>query len=267
LGAENAGIVFLMGLFLSLWLWKLNKSRPRPPEPRYLKVRRSTWCVGSIALGLAMTLSRGPALGGFVGYLIARVGMVKRWRLALALAIVVIGAGFYVAHRRAAALEAAAESPVVDETVASATYRTRLYDVYEPVAVAGGLFGWSGTLYSKVARELNPKAANFFSIDNEYLLLWVAQGKVGLGLFLLIVGEGLYALIRAIVRSKDPLDTCLFYCLGGMLIGLSVVLITVFLAGQGYILFFLISGWIQSIPDGKWTPKSSPTFAFRRVFT
>jgi hypothetical protein len=149
--------------------------------------------------------------------------------------------------------------------MASATYRTRLYNVYEPVAEAGGMFGWSTTAYPKAARAINPKAANFFSIDNEYLLVWVTQGKVGLALFILILTEGVIALIRAILRSQQAIDTSFYYCLGGTLAGLIVVLITVFLAGQGYVLFFLLSGWIQSLPVDSWVPRSGPQLTFRRI--
>ena len=264
-GAEEAGIVFLMGFFLSLWLWFLNRSRQNEREPRYLGLRLSTLCVGGNLLGLIMTLSRGPELGTVAGYLIARVGVVKKKRLALIVALVLISAGFVIAHRRSVAYsrsesqQTVLEEAAIDESKASATYRTRLYDVYKPVAEKGGWFGWSATAY--------PRAPSFFSIDNEYLLLWVTQGKVGLTLFLIIVAEDAIALVRAILRSQQPVDTCFYYCLCGMMAGLVVVLITVFLAGQGYILFFLFSGWIQSLPHDAWAPRSAPRFAFRRIFT
>lgn len=265
MGAEEAGIVFLMGFFLSLWLWFLSRSRQDLHEPRYLGLRRSTLDFGGILLGLIMTLSRGPELGAAIGYLIARVGLVKRKHLALFVALVLICSGFVIARQRVATLEAIADGASLNESDASATYRTRLYDVYEPVAEAGGMFGWSATAYVKTARAINPKTANFFSIDNEYLLLWVTQGKVGLGLFILILAEGAIALIRAILRSQKTIDTCFYYCLGGMLAGLIVVLITVFLAGQGYVLFFLFSGWIQALPVDSWVPRSGPQFTFRRI--
>ena len=273
MGAEEAGIVFLVGFFLALWLWGINKSPRNVAEPRYFGLRRSTLCVGGILLGLTMTLSRGPALGVAGGYLIARVGLVKRKHLALAVALILLTIGGVLTRQRAAAYsmsdndQTAVGDAAADETNSSATYRTRLYEIYKPVAEAGGLFGWSGTLYPKAARAYNPKAADFFSIDNEYLLLWVAQGKVGLTLFLLIIAEGAIALVRAILYSRHATDTAFYYCLGGMLAGLVVVLITVFLAGQGYILFFLISGWIQSLPVDAWAPQSDRRLEFRRVLT
>lgn len=273
MGAENAGIVFLIGLFFSLWVWYLNRSRTNVTEPKYLGLSRSTLCVGGILLGLSLTLSRGPWLGAVAGYLIARVGLKKRKRLAMIVALLFLAIGGVLAHRSAVQLsklssdENTSAAIAMDERKSSAAYRTRLYEVYKPVAEEGGLFGWSGTLYPKAAAEINPRAADFFSIDNEYLLLWVAQGKVGLTLFVLIVAEAAIALVRAILRSKDAIDTCFYFCLGGMLAGLLLVLITVFLAGQGFVLLFLCCGWIQSLPVDDWVPRSAPRFVFRRVFT
>ena len=264
LGAEEAGIVFLMGLFLSIWLWFLNRDRKDIREPRYLGMRRSTLLVAGTLLGLAMTLSRGPLLGAVVGYLIARVGLVKKKRLAATLAVLLIAVGCMFAYEKAKAYARLYDEtdPVqlaADESKASATYRTRLYKVYQPVAEKGGMFGWSATAY--------PRDPSFFSIDNEYLLLWVTQGKVGISFFLLVVAEGAIAIIRAIRSSRHANDTSFYCCLGGILTGVVVVLVTVFLAGQGYILFFLCSGWIQSLPHDEWAPRSAPEFEFRRIFT
>jgi hypothetical protein len=263
MGAEEAGIVFLIGFFLSLWL-RHAAQHQAVAEPRYLGVRRSTLCMAGILLGLAMTLSRGPLLGVAAGYLIARVGLLKKKRLAIVFALLLIGAGAVIAHERAKAYArldsepASADGPK-DEAKESATYRTRLYEVYEPIAIEGGLFGWSATAF--------PRDHSFWSIDNEYLLVWVAQGLVGLTLFVLILAEGGVTLVRCILRARQSSDICFYYCLAGTLVGLSIVLTTVFLTGQGYILFFLCSGWIQSLPDNGWVSRTVPQFAFRRVFT
>jgi hypothetical protein len=264
MGAEEAGMVFLIGFCLSLWLWYVNRNPEDVPEPRLFGIRRSTLCVAGIVLGLAMTLSRGPMLGAVAAYLIARIGLVKKKRMAALIAVLLIGAGALAAHQRAASLsrldnqgELVAGSPD-DEAKASAAYRTRLYEVYKPVAEKGGLFGWSAAAF--------PRDITFWSIDNEYLLLWVAQGQVGLSLFILIVTESLLALFQAILRAQHPEDLSFYYCMAGMLIGLLLVLGTVFLGGQGYVLFFLCSGWIQALPDNEWVARRVPEFAFRRVY-
>ncbi len=40
---------------------------------------------------------------------------------------------------------------------------------------------------------------------NDYLLLWVTQGKVGLNLFILSAAEGAFAIVRAIRHSRGLL--------------------------------------------------------------
>jgi hypothetical protein len=269
-GPEEAGIVFLIGFFLALWLWYSNKTRHVDQQRRFLGLTSSGLCIAGILLGLVMTLSRGPLLGAAMGYLIARIAFVNRKQLAMGIAVVLITVGAVAVQVRAAQYAhedndtLALGDSATDESRSSAAYRTQLYEVYKPVAQKGGAFGWSATGYRRSFAEF-PKAASFFSIDNEYLLLWVIQGKIGLALFLLIAAEGLLALVLAILRSPDPIDTCFYYCLTGMLGGLLLVLSTVFLAGQGYLLFFLCSGWIQSLPDVTFKRRAGAKFAFRRV--
>jgi hypothetical protein len=267
MGAEEAGIVFVIGFFLSLWLWFLNRQMTDTPEPKHLGLRRSTIYCGAIMLGLLMTLSRGPLLGAAAGYLIARIGLTKGKRLAMVVALLLLTAGGVVVHEKAASFARAetglthADAAASDESKASAAYRTQLFEVYEPIAEEGGWFGWSATAF--------PRQITYWSIDNEYLLLWVAQGKIGITLFLLIMLEGTIGLVRAILGARRAIDASLYYCLAGMLFGVAVILTTVFLSGQGFLLFFFCIGWIHSLPSpqNSWWEQPEARFAFRRVYT
>jgi hypothetical protein len=261
-GAEETGIMFLMGFFIALWLCFLNRTRQSASEPKYFGLRRSTVCICGILLGLYMTLSRGPWLGTAAGFLIAGIGLVKNKRLAMAVALILGTAGAIAAHNKASQY-AKVDVENASEAQSSAEYRTHLLDIYKPVAESGGLFGWSATAY--------PRDRTYGSIDNEYLFLWVIQGKVGLSLFILIVLEGGFGIVRAIRRSRQRVDICFYYCLGGIFAGLMVVLITVFLTAQGYVLFFMFIGWSQSLREQygevEVLPQGPPPrFAFRRVF-
>jgi hypothetical protein len=101
-----------------------------------------------------MTLSRGPWLGGGAGFLIARVGLAKKKRLAIVVSLLLFTVGGVIAHRRTAeyaklAREDAAGTIALGETKSSAAYRTRLYNIYKPIAEEGGWFGWSSTAYPR----------------------------------------------------------------------------------------------------------------------
>ena len=267
MGAEEAGIVFVIGFFISLWLWFVYRGRTGPTERKILGVQSSFLCSSAIVMGLLMTLSRGPFLGAAAGWLIARIGPSQRKMVGVALAVFLFIAGAVVVHQSAASLSRSENAPAragantQDESQASAAYRTRLFEVYEPVAERGGWFGWSATKF--------PRDLSFWSIDNEYLLLWVTQGKVGIGFFLLITLEGFIALIRAMFIAERSVDLYLYFCLIGMLVGLVLILTTVFLAGQGLILFFFCLGWIQSLPGpaNLYGSRAAAPFHFRRVYT
>jgi hypothetical protein len=90
-------------------------------------------------------------------------------------------------------------------------------------------------------------------------------------MFCLLVAEAVLGIAMAIRRSRQRLDTAFYYCLAGILAGLLFVLWTVFLAGQGLVLFFLFVGWSQSLRDqssgaeGLAAPNVS-RFSFRRTF-
>jgi hypothetical protein len=262
-GAEQAGIVFFLGLLISLWLWFVNRSRQDVDEKKYLGIRRSTLWVVSISLGLYMTLSRGPWLGAAAGFLVARIGLVKNRRRAIIAALVLCVLGGIAANTKANQYaQLNPDDTAGNESQSSAYYRTQLDRVYKSVAERGGLFGWSAAAY--------PRDPAYDSIDNEYLLLWVTQGKVGLWLFILIALEGGIAIALAIYGSRQSVDSCFYYCLGGTLGGLILVLTTVYLTSQGFVLFFLFIGWSQSLREQYEGVQAAPErlnsrFAFRRV--
>lgn len=143
-GPEEAGIMLLVGFFLSLWLWFIHKSRKDAPEPRYLGLRRSIVCMGGILLGLFMTLSRGPWIGAVAGFLIAQIGLVKNKRIAIVAALVLGTVGGVLAHNKAeeysnrAKEYSQADWGGLSETQTSALYRTHLYDTYRPTAERAG---------------------------------------------------------------------------------------------------------------------------------
>jgi hypothetical protein len=120
----------------------------------------------------------------------------------------------------------------------TAQYRAELIDNYIPVAEKGGAWGWGLDF---------PTIGGQNSIDNEYLLVWLEQGWVGLAALLLILGE---TLIRLIVQaSRAPNTRYLHFSVTmiGILLAIAFTISTVFLGGQTPSLLFLLIGWAQSI--------------------
>jgi hypothetical protein len=89
------------------------------------------------------------------------------------------------------------------------------------------------------------------SIDNQYLLVWLVQGYVGLAAFILIVTEGTWAFTRAGILTRSFQERHLVFTLLGIWLGLAVCLATVWLNSVVVDLFFLLAGWSQAIRPAK----------------
>jgi hypothetical protein len=126
----------------------------------------------------------------------------------------------------------------VTEQQQTAQYREQMIDNYIPIAEWGGAFGWGNSF---------PHVGGQESLDNEYLLVWLLQGYVGLTSLILIVVEGTASLVRAGIKARSIQDRHFVFTLLGALLGTAVCIYTVWLADQPYEIFFLIIGWSQAL--------------------
>ncbi len=69
---------------------------------------------------------------------------------------------------------------------------------FRPDCGMGGAFGWGNSF---------PHVGGQDSIDNEYLLVWLLQGYVGLTALILIFVEGTASLVRAGIKARSIQDT------------------------------------------------------------
>jgi hypothetical protein len=267
-GAINAGLIFLIGIFMALWLRFNNRYNSVLPEKKYLGLRSSTWLVLGIIAGSAMTISRGPWLGVMVGFLISRIGKAKNIPRAVVLTVVICGVGALIAQKKAAEYtdvtdDSSTGASTISETQGSALYRKKAFELYAEIADKGGYFGWGMSTF--------PRVKGLDSIDNEYLLIRVTQGKIGYWLFMLMNLETAIAIIGSIRRSTNRIDTYFYFCLGGAIAGFMASISTVFVTGQTSFLMFIFYGWAQSLRQTAQQhelaqPASTQRFAFKRVF-
>ncbi|MBT9330257.1 O-antigen ligase family protein [Paracidobacterium acidisoli] len=258
--AELCGIVFLGALMFGRWLVFVDKDRP---EKRYFRVRRSVIIFLALALGVFMSESRGPWLGGILGLVIAQVGASKNVRRAVTIVglLLAIGgtAGYFYAQRYTAGSIYDADNLEQE----SAIYRRQLLENYKPIVEQGGFFGWGAVNFPKVPGQN--------SVDNEFLLVQITQGQLGFWLYVLLCGEAAFSILRATQRGTNPVDLCFYTCLGGLLGGELLTLTTVYMGGQTYMLFFLAVGWSQSLRETQTATATAPQlapgrFAFQKVF-
>ncbi|WP_446745063.1 hypothetical protein [Silvibacterium acidisoli] len=258
--AELAGMIFGPALLFAFWLRYVKKLEG--DEKKYLRVRKSTIVMLAIAAALYMTISRGPLLGGILGWLIARIGTAKNMKLTAILTAILCIAGGTAGYVKAKAYTAGDLSSAKDQDQENAIYRRMLLDAYKPIVEKGGLFGYGIVNF--------PKAEGQASIDNHFLYLQVTQGKLGLWTFILLNADVMLMTLLSIRKFKQRIDICFALCIAGGIASILLTITTVYLGGPSYTMLFLLLGWGQSlrpteVAGAVQAPEPTARFRFRRV--
>jgi O-antigen ligase len=256
-----AGIVFLIGLIYCLWLRDAAPEwgRRRIFARGALTVRGAV--LGAIVAGQLMTQSRGPWIGAGLAVVLAlllRAMPAPRAAAVFALFLVVFGTLAYkygMQYTEGDLLKAKSEAQQ------NAIYRRELFASYIPLIEQRPVFGWGITP--------SPTLNGQRSIDNQYLLLAVTQGYVGVALFLVIVLGSMFRLFSLAAQPIAHEDKMLVYAHMAVLIGIVSTITTVFLGMQTMPLFYLVAGWVQGMqPVRLVTPAGgggARTYRFQRV--
>jgi hypothetical protein len=242
--AESAGMVLTIGLLLALWLQRWRS--PQPEATGYLNrlLRHPKLLVFILAITLWMSQSRGPWIGAIIALSIASIGRAGN---PLQRAVLVLGIGLLVAVPLYHFSKEYANGPGAqsDGERQTAQYRSQMFDNYVPIAKQGGAWGW-GNLFPRVGGQ--------DSIDNEYLLVWLIQGYVGLAALILVIVDSTLSLVySAIVAGSTP-NRHLVFTLMGIILGITVCIATVALFSQANELWFLVLGWAQAIRPARIEP-------------
>ena len=236
--SELAGIMLVFGLSLALWMAWQHLWEPRFERLQWLRVKKATLITAIMVITLFMTQARGPWLGAAVALPVLWIGKrsrhVLRNSIFVALLLVVVGGlGSVALQGYSSGTQASSNEQQ------NAQYRNQLIDNYIPVAVAGGAWGWGQDF---------PRAPGQDSIDNEYLFLALTHGWVGCLAFCMIALGTVWRGGRAAAMAPSPFDQSFAFCLLGVMLGVMVVIFTVFLGNQTFELFFLLAGWVQALP-------------------
>jgi len=234
---ESAGMVFFIGLLLALWLQHCKTKNLGAIGYLGRPFKHGRIIILILATTLCMTQSRGPWLGGVIAVVIASIGRAKN---SLRQAVLVFGSGLVVGIPLYSMGKDYVSGPAaqIGSEKQTAQYRMALIDNFVPIAKIGGAWGW-GNIF--------PHPGGQESIDNEYLLVWVIQGYVGLTALILIFVEGTASFVRAAIKARSFEELYFILTLLGILLGLAVCVYTVWLAGIPYEMFFLIMGWSQAL--------------------
>jgi len=254
-----AGMIFLVGLIYCAWLLQVDSSWGKRRLIQGLPLTARQMIPAGILLGLVMTQSRGPWLGVILALafiLLNRVLSVGKAAVVFLLFVVVVGwLGVVFGKNYTAGQWETSQN----EEQRSAIYRRMLLTNYAPLVAERPTFGWGITNFPEVMGQR--------SIDNQYLLLAVTEGLFGLGTYLLVALGSVGRLLRMVAQPLKPEDRLLVFAHISVYIGLLVTLATVYMGEQVVMIFFLITGWVQSMNPGQaeTSESSTDTTGFRHV--
>jgi hypothetical protein len=270
--AELGGIVFATTLFLNTWLLEVNKNDRKNGMASRLGARLQKLeryqIPGLMLLGfLLLTRSRGPILAAVLGGIVLQIPRfknVKRASVIIAILLAIALSGAYLYFDKYTQANSSGETT---EQQQSAMYRRQLLENYKPVLIQGGWLGWGVLSY--------PVFPGQRSIDNEYLLVQITQGRLGFILLVIITAESLWHLVVCTWKFQNREDMVFAFTLLGVMVMMWMTYTTVFMGEQLPQITFMLIGWSQSLRDN--TSRVGATagaqdaslakFGFKRVFS
>ena len=256
--AEIAGIVFAMTFCLNGWLIQLRRAGARIKLGTWLAQLERYHLIGAVLLVcLWMTKSRGPEIALIAGFAILQIPRVKSVKVVTVIValLLLFGYGEVTSY-----FDSYANAPTykrLKDEQSSAAYRHEMNRLYAPIAEAGGWTGWSVMGIPHVQGEK--------SIDNQYLLVHLAWGRLGYILFLLIVFESTRVVLTRSWRFRNLEDRAFAFSMLAAMTVLWLSLLTVFMGVQLPQIAFLLIGWIQSMVQGRALNSSQPRMAKAQV--
>jgi hypothetical protein len=263
-GGEPAGIVIALTFALNAWLVFLNRAGTKLDlGKRFAKLEKYHVPGLLLLLYLWFTQSRGPMIALAAGFPILQIPRLKNTKLAVGLVAMLLIVGGVGAQQYFARYTETKVLSTVSEEQSTAIYRREMLIAYLSVAEMGGWLGWASEI---------PSVGGMKSIDNQFLLVHLAQGEFGYIVWILIVAESVRTGVARILTLQASEDRA-FAC--SALAGLAILWIsyyTVYMGAQLPQITFLLLGWSQSITAARTStatvtaPDAQPKFAFRRVF-
>lgn len=261
----SAGMIFLVALSLNYYLVQIYKLDKVSLGPKMSLLQKYRIPFLLFTMFLVMANSRMPLACALPCFLILQIPRFKDLRTGatiILLCLVVLGAAGYGLYHRMTSI---ADDRVTSEAESSAIYRRQMNEAYAPIVAAGGWLGYGALSH--------PHVPGLESTDNEYLLIRLSQGRVGLYSFILIGIESVFTLAIFATRFRNRESIFLVFSLMGALIAIFVTLITVYLGLQVTQILFLLVGWAQSLQDTRIRETSAarlsalpePKFRFKRV--
>ena len=254
-GSEPGGIAFAMTFCLNSWLVYMRRIKAHLDLGKTLTRLGDYHLPGALLLAYVLAAqARGPQIALAASYLILQIPRFKSTRLVTVVVAVFLVSGYLGLQAFFTAYTDVSSGAAMTEQQSSAAYRRNMNELYPPIAEKGG---WTGYSVAGI-----PHLSGMPSIDNHYLLIHLAWGRLAYYIFLLIVWESVRVLLVRSWQVDDVQDRAFVFSLLAAMAVLWITLLTVFLGGQLPQLSFLLLGWMQATGQPQ-----ERGFSFRRVFT
>ncbi len=231
-----AGIMMAVAFTLQRWLQKAGHWEPRFAGLKALPWPKARVITVVLAMGMLMTVARGPWLGAVFALARLAVGQAAHRRRALTIAGTALAAGAaagawalsdYLDIQPGAAMSMSQES---------ALYRKVLFEKYFDIALESAWFGWGLTTW--------PKVRGMESIDNYYLLMSLMHGVPAMLMLVgLLLGSAWLCVRRGLAEAPGSHSPA--FAFAGVFIAIFVALGTVYLGEQVLPTLFFMLGWAQ----------------------
>jgi hypothetical protein len=231
-----AGIMLAVAFVLQRWLHSASHWEARFAHLRALPWPKARVITAVLAVGMLMTVARGPWLGALVAVAIFAVGQAANRRRALIIAGAVLAVGAvaggwvlngYLDIEPGAAMTMSQES---------ALYRKVLFEKYLDIALDSVWFGWGLTTW--------PKVPGMASIDNYYLLISLMHGVPAMVMLVwMLLGSAVQCVRRGLAEAPGSHSPA--FAFAGIFIAVFVALGTVYLGEQVLPTLFFMLGWAQ----------------------
>ena len=258
-----AGIVFMCAIAINFPLRQIYKTNKNRLGPWMSKFQEFHIPILLFIVFLLLTRSRAPMGCAVLCLIILQIPKYKNMRAATAVVLILLALSgtliYYYLNKYTSTAEA-----YLSEEQSSAVYRRQMLVEYKPILDEGGWLGYG--IYH------HPRVGGLESIDNDYMLVQLSQGRLGLYLFVLIALESGWTAITYAIKFRSRESLFFVFGLLGALFGIFLSITTVYLGEQVQQILFLLIGWSQSLQDtdSEGTGPIEVTqskFSFRRVFT
>jgi O-Antigen ligase len=233
------GMGIAIAILLNYWISRNQCWNPRFKYFPFLK--KSNLIAWVLAIGLLLTLSRGPIITCVLAFIFVKVGFSKKIRINFLISFLVVSLCMGILYEVYSSYSEISMTALNDDTEYNVAYRWKLLNVYSEYAWESPWFGWGSSV--------PPLQDQYLSIDNAYLVLFLYYGIGSLFfLFFMMFWVLIRLLWKAFSTSLDfikerSLNMTLFSVIGFIL----VCFLIVFMGNQLELLLFLMVGWAESL--------------------